>query len=214
MKVYSKFLIAIFSIAFLSGCAALPKSSVLFQHTPLLPKGTVEVKVGMDYLDDKRPDKEKKKMSHISDLSEQVTSVVCRDFRDAELFKSIKLGYNPDEVDIIIRGELRSFFWESGYSPTTFMPYLQFIHIFGVPAGTNKGRVEIYLQLVNAKTGEIISSYDEATDSKKSFSIYQSQSYRTSGGEETSDAFRIIVDQLRNDILLDREKILSSVVGD
>ena len=68
----------VLSILLVTGCAALPKGSVLFQHTPLLHRGTVEVKAGMDYLDDKRSEKEKKMMKNLSNLNEQITAVVFK----------------------------------------------------------------------------------------------------------------------------------------
>lgn len=202
---------AIVLIFLLLGCAAMPKSTSLFHHVPLLPRGTVDVKAGFDAFDDKRPQKEKKMMKNIPDLAEQVSSVVCRDFRDAELFDSIQMGYTKDEVDIIVRGEIRSFFWKSGYSATTFIPYVNLIHLIGIPCGSNKGGVELYVELVNAKTGERIAAYNESSNSKKAYSVYQSMSHRVSGGEETGGAFRIVVDLLRKDILVDKEKIENHV---
>lgn len=204
-------IILIFIGVIITGCAALPKSSVLFQHTPILPQGTVQVKAGMEKFVDKRSEKEKKCLKNITDIADQITSVFCRDFRDAELFESVKLGYDPEAVDVIIKGEIKSFFWKSGHSATAYIPYINLIHLLGVPSGENKGRVEIVLELVNANTGEIISKYSEATDSKKFFTIYQYTSHRGSGGEETSDAFRMIVDLLVKDIVADRKKIESSV---
>jgi len=193
----------------LAGCAAAPKSNVLFQHTPLLPKGTVDVVVGIEQLEDKRPEKEKKLMKSISELSQQVTWVLFRDFRDAELFESISLVYDPQKVDVVVKGEIQSFFWKSDYSATTFVPIINVVHLVGVPCGESKGRVEIYLEFVNPKNGEVFASYTAASDSSKAYSLYESSSYHLSGGQETGDAFRVVAEQLRDRILADKDKILS-----
>ena len=191
----------------LASCAALPKGSILFQHTPLIPKGKIAANVGMEPLQDKLPESDRNSLKTIENVSEQVSYLVCKDFQDAGLFKSIKLDYNPNEVDIVLKGELRSFYWRSGVTPTLFLPLIQIIHLLGVPAGKNTGKAEIYLELVNAKTGQTISSYDESSESRKSFTIYQWTSARTSGGEETSYALREVIDRLRDDILRDKGKI-------
>lgn len=194
-----------------AGCAALPKSGVLFQHTVLLPKGTIPLRAGLTILIDGRPEKERKSLRNISGVTDQVTAVLLKDFHDAEVFNSIEMTDNPSRVDVILKGEIRSFTWRSSWNIIIFLPYVSLVSLFGVPVGKNTGNVGIVLDVVDAKSGRIISSYAKASGDERHYSIYQAADYRVGGGEETSNSFRNVVGELQVAILQDRDRILQGV---
>jgi hypothetical protein len=189
------------------GCATKPQVIMLFEHPPIYPKGTIEINAGIDLFKDLRPEKEKKLTKGITDLAEEVTSMVCRDFREAELFDSIRISYNPKKVDLIIKGQINSFYWKAYVSPTTKLPYIKYIHELGITSGKGEGEVILTLTLINAKTGKEIARYKEKSEKIRKFTIYQK---RSTGGE-TGEALRQVTEKLITDIIKDKEKILSSL---
>ena len=194
----------------LTGCAAIPKGSVIFTHTPLLPTGTINAKAGLQILQDKRPGDEQRALKNISNVNEQLTSLLLQDFQQVKLFESLELMTDPARADITLRGEIRSLTWRSRWSPITFIPYLNLITFFGFPAGDNTGGVRIYLEAVNSRTGEVLARYEKSSGASRTYSIYQATDYRVSGGEETREALRAVFDELKLALWHDRALLTAS----
>ena len=197
-------------VLLVSGCAALPKGSVMFTHTPLLPVGTIDVKAGLQILQDERPQKEKRALKTISSIDEQATSLLLQDFQQAKLFESLELTSDSEQVDILLRGEIRSLTWRSRWYPVTFIPYVNLVTFLGFPAGINEGGARIYLEVVNARTGAVIERYERSSGSSRTYSIFQATDHRTSGGEETREALRTISDELKRALWNDRAKLTAA----
>jgi len=196
----------------LAGCAALPKSTVMFQHTPLLSKGTIPLKAGIMTLTDDRPKDEQKALRNVSAVSDQVTAVLLKDFKDANLFQQLQLVSDSKDVDVLLRGSVRSFYWRSSWNFILFVPYVSLVTLFGVPVGKNVGRVAVALDVVDPKTNQVIATYVKASGDERDYSIYQAQEYRAAGGEETGNAFRTVADQLQAAILADRDRITQAAL--
>jgi len=183
-----KFKTILFSF-FITGCAAgRPQVVMLFTHPPIYPKGYIPIKVGVQKFKDLRPDKEKKLTQTITDLPEELTALVTRDLREAELFESIRINYNPQNVDLLLTAEINSFYWKSSISPTTRLPYIKYIHDIGLATGEGKGEVSITFILIDPETQKEIVSYTE-----------------------TAEALRKVLEQFIDAILKDKEKILDSL---
>ena len=191
----------------LTGCAALPKGSVILTHTPLLPVGTIQTRATLEILTDQRPEEELRAMRNIPHLNEQVTSLFLQDLRQAKLFSSLEFPADPTQVDVIIRGEIRSLRWRSKWYPITFIPYLNLITLLGFPAGNNEGGVRLFIEAVNAHTGAVIASHEQSSGSSRTYSIYQATDYRVAGGEETREALRTVIDDLKAALWGDRRLI-------
>jgi hypothetical protein len=191
----------------LTGCATRPYYVLLFEHPPIYPKGIIETNVGVELFQDLRPKKEKELTKSIENIAEEITAIVTRDLRDAELFKSIKINYSPEEVDLILTGEINSFYWKSVVSPTTKLPYVKYIHYLGLTSGEGEGEVELTFIIKNARTGEEIKRYKEYAKMVRKYNVYQAKSV----GGETARALRQVIEKFMEDILKDKEEILKKL---
>lgn len=198
----------IFLGIFLTGCAATrPQVVMLFAHPPIYPKGYIPIKIGVQKFKDMRPEKERKLTPGIKNLEEELTALITRDLREAELFENIRINYNPQDIDLILTGEINSFYWKSFISPTTKLPYVKYIHDIGLTAGEGEGEVTITFILINPETMEEIAYYKESAKMKRS---YKKNETKSSGGE-TAEALRKVIEQFMTDILKDKQKILDSL---
>jgi hypothetical protein len=193
------------------GCSALPKGTVMFQHSPLLPKGSIPVKAELTTFKDTRPTEEREALRNVSGVADQITAIALKDFKDARVFESIELRGELSEVDVFLRGEVRSFSWDSAYNGLQFIPYVNLLAVFGVPTGKTTWKVALYLEVVNARTQQVIASYTRSSEDERSFTLYNATDHRASGGEEASNAFRVVMDDLQSAILQDRARILDAV---
>lgn len=194
-----------------AGCAALPKGTVLFQHAPLLPKGSIPVKAELTTFKDSRPTGEREALRNVSGVADQITAVALRDFKEARVFESIELTGELRDVDVLLRGEVRSFSWDSSYNGLQFIPYVNLLAVFGVPTGKTTWKVALYLEVVDAKTQQVIASYTKSSEDERSFTLYNATDHRASGGEEASNAFRVVMNDLQSAILQDRQRIIDAV---
>ena len=114
------FILAVIS---LFGCASKPQIVTMYTHHPIFPKGRISLDAGIDLFQDLRTQEEKANTENLSNLDKELTVLITRDLRDAELFDSIRITYQPENVDIIIKGEIDSFYWKSSVAPTAKLPY-------------------------------------------------------------------------------------------
>ncbi len=187
-----------------SGCAALPRGSVIFSHTPLLPTGTISATAVLRNLEDKRPPQEHRALKNIEHMDEQVTSLLLEDFQHVKLFNALELTSDASHADLLLRGEIRSLTWSSRWYPITFIPYVNLVTLLGFPAGINTGSVRIYLEVVNTHSGKVLTQYEKSSGASRTYSIYQANEYRVAGGEETREALRTVFDELKKSIWDDR----------
>jgi hypothetical protein len=207
LTVVMKFQLLLLSI-FLTGCAAnRPQVVMFFTHPPIYPQGYIPIKVGVQKFKDLRPEKEKKPTKEIKDFEEELTALITKDLREAELFENIRINYNPQDIDLILTGEINSFYWKSFISPTTKLPYVKYIHDIGLATGEGEGEVTITFILINPQTMDEIARYKESVKMKRS---YKKNELRSSGNE-TAEALRKVLKQFITHILKDKEKILDAL---
>jgi len=192
----------------ITGCAAgRPQVVMLLTHPPIYPRGYIPIKVGVQKFKDLRLQKEKKATEDITDFTQELTALVTRDLREAELFESIRINYNPQNVHLLLTAEVNSFYWKSHISPTTKLPYIKYIHDIGLAAGEGEGEVSITFILIDPETQKEIVSYTETAKMKRSYKKNEARS----GGNETAEALRKVIEQFIDDILKDKDKILDSL---
>ena len=208
MRPLSRLFVSCATALLLAGCAAMPRGSVIFTHTPLLPAGTIHASAALEVLRDVRPDEEQRALKTIPHIDEQVTALLLQDLTHVNLFDSVVLANEGVRPDILLRGEIRSLTWDSKWNPITFVPYLNIITLLGFPAGRNQGSVKLYVEAVDAKSGEVLARHEKSSGSSRTFSIYQTEC-RTAGGEETREALRIVFDELKQALWADRERLAS-----
>lgn len=205
MKVLAVFLTC---TVMMSGCIRL-KGNTVFEYVPNLPKGQVPVKVTVEEFEDLRAEADKKRTRDIEPVARKVSRKIYEDFKDSELFEKIFSGEN-EAADIIVKGRISNFYWKNSYKWYAFVPYLNLILLFGVPAGQFKGEVKLTVDLVTHKSGVLIASYEEYSMKEDTYSGYRSF-WGLTAGAETSEAFRLTVENIKTRILNDKEKILAAI---
>lgn len=196
--------------ALAAGCMALPKSDrTMFQEPPLTAKGTIPLKAGLLTLTDVRPPEERQSLREIEDFPDRITLELLMDLSEAQLFQTI--GHDTRGADVLLRGEIRSFTWKPRYNLLPYVPGFGIIADFGVPVARSSSTVELAIDVINAKTEERIASYTKAAKARRSYWVYRFQDFTAGSDRDTDSAFRQVVEELQNEILNDRERIVAAV---
>ena len=194
------------------GCAPLMQSSALFQHTPLLPEGTIPLTVQLRPLVDQRPAKERAALKTIPDLADHVTSVLLHDFQNAQLFTTLTMGETNEPADLVLRGTIRSFtvriqdyYYE--YTPLIFLVF------FGVPEGRSWGQVSLTLEAIHPRTGTVLATYTADQQHPQVVTVYNEQAWRLHYGDIPGEAFRAALEQLKRAMLADGPQLQAQLAA-
>ncbi len=209
MLIVKKYVVCLVMIAHLfSGCIRL-KGNTVYEYVPDLPKGTVPVTVTVETFEDLRPESDRKKTKDIEPVAQKITRKVYDDFKDSQLFEKILSGSDASS-DLVVKGRVYSFYWKNRYQWYDFVPYLNLILLFGVPAGRFTGEVELAVDLISKNSGKIIGSYKDHAKKEDTYTGYRSF-WGLEAGAETSEAFRLAVQNIKAGILSDKESIIKSL---
>ena len=196
--------------ALLAGCMALPKSDrAMFREPPLPNKGTLPLNAALMTLTDARPEQERGSFPDIENFPDRITLEVLMDLSEAGLFKSI--GHDSRGVDVILRGEIRSFQWTPRYNAVPYIPGLAFLTALGVPVARAKGQVELAIDVLDAKTAQPIGSYAKAATDTHAYWVYRFQDSTAGSDRDTDSAFRRVVSDIQSAILADSDRIVAAV---
>ena len=196
--------------ALLAGCMALPKSDrTMFQEPPLPNKGTLPLNAALMTLTDARPAEERGAFPDIENFPDRITLEVLMDLSEAGLFKSI--GHDSRGVDVILRGEIRSFQWKAHYKVVPYIPGLAFLSALGVPMAHSKGQVELAIDVLDAKTSQPIGSYSRAASDTHAYWVYRFQDFMAGSDRDTDSAFRRVVSDIQSAILADGDRIVAAL---
>ncbi len=192
----------VFLIAFLlQGCYTL-NGTVPFKYVPSLSSGdSIEMRAGMERLADKRPSNDKSSTENIDDVSDKVTAKLLEDFRASQLFTGLDLPPQKGKNDLILRGDIKRFYWKATPSPIAFIPIVNLAAYFGAPVTFIEAVVAIQLEVVSTKSGQVVATYERTATREDSYTIYR----RTAGeaGAELAEAFRDVAKQLKESIVAD-----------
>jgi hypothetical protein len=196
--------------AFAAGCMALPNSDrTMFQEPPLPNRGTLPLKAGLMTLVDARPADGRQSLKEIEDFPDRITLEVLMDLSEAQLFRAI--GHESAGVDVILKGEIRSFSWTPRYNWVPYVPALGTLAAFGVPVAYSRATVELTLDIIDAKSNQPIVSYTKAATGKNSYWVYRYQDFTAGSDRDTDSAFRQVVGELQTAILADGDRIVAAV---
>lgn len=193
------------------GCATT-KNKLLFKEKALLSKGEgaslvlseeeVFVSVGFNALEDKRP---KSDISYMTSIREKVSSEVLKTLNDTRLFDEIHFPAT-DKDNIIISGEARKFGWDSFDMMISYIPGLNVLPFLGLPSTRTHSEVEIYLEMKNIKTGEVILGFSESHIMNKKYNIYNFKPDKAN--KELAFCFDKVLNKIKERILLNKNHIL------
>jgi hypothetical protein len=190
-----------FAAVLIQGCATL-NGTVPFKYVPSLATGEPSnLRLGMEKLDDKRPDDDRLATKTIDDVDEKVTAKLLEDFRSSQMFSVIDFPIQKDKDDLIMKGEIRRFYWELHPIPIVFIPFINILLAFDIPTYYADGTTELNVKLVSSNTGKVLAEYDKTSTKTETYSLYNFKDGEE--GAELAEAFREVSKQLKEAILSD-----------
>jgi hypothetical protein len=207
MQHYRRLILAagIFSIgALFQGCATL-NGTVPFKYVPSLPTGEpISLRVGMEKLTDVRSKDDRQATESIADVDEKITAKLLEDFRSSQIFTTIDFPVQKEKDAIVIKGEIKQFYWKLTPSPVIFIPFIQLLMYFGVPIYDVVGIADFHVQLVNPLTGQVVREYDKSSTKTESYTLYNLKAGEA--GAELAEAFREVSKQIKQGIVADGQE--------
>jgi hypothetical protein len=185
-----------------SGCSTL-NGSVPFRYVPSLnTMQQNDAVIGMDKFADSRPADDKEVTKAIPDIDEKVTSKVLEDFRSSGMFARVDFPPRRDKDDLVIKGEIKRFYWKTNHNPIKFIPIIgQVLLLLGITSYNIEAVVELDVQILDARTGAVLSEYDKTSTKTDSATLYDNKSGES--GAELAEAFREVVKQVKDGIAVD-----------
>jgi hypothetical protein len=185
----------------LQGCATLV-GSVPFKYVPSLAGGEpLNVRLGMEKLVDKHPEGDRSATESITDVDEKVTAKLLEDLRSSQMFATVDFPARNDKNDLILKGEVKRFYWKLTPNPIVFIPIINLAIYFGIPIHDAEGIANLQVQLVSSKTGKVLAEYDKTSTRTATYTLYNLKAGEA--GSELADAFRDVAKQIKDAVLAD-----------
>jgi hypothetical protein len=192
-----KRVILVFCWLFLvSGCSTL-NGSVPFRYVPSLSTMQQNSAVlGVEKFVDSRPVDDQEVTKSIPDIDEKVTVKVLEDFRSSGMFAGVDFPTRRDKDDLIVKGEIKRFYWKTKHNPIKFIPIVNLLLLLGITSYNIEAVVELKVQILDARTGAVLSEYDKTSTKTDSATLYDIKSGES--GSELAEAFREVVKQIKD----------------
>lgn len=179
----------------LNGCATL-NGTTPFRYQPSMISGEPSrARLGVDVFADIRPSGDRSATKDITDVDEKVTEKVIEDLRSSDLFPSVSFPSRKDRDQIVVKGDIKRFYWKRVTCPIAYIPLLDLLTYLGIPIYRIEGIAELRLQWVSASTGKVLADYDKSAHRRVIASIYNMKAGEA--GAELADAFRDVMKQVK-----------------
>lgn len=191
-------ILALCCLLLVSGCSTL-NGSVPFRYVPSLstiPQN--DAVIGMDKFVDSRPADDQEVTKAIPDIDEKVTSKVLEDFRSSGMFARVDFPARCDKDDLILKGDIKRFYWKTKHNPIKFIPVVNLLLLLGITSYNIEAVVNLKVQVLDARTGAVLSEYDKTSTKTDSATLYDNKSGES--GAELAEAFREVVKQIKDGI--------------
>jgi hypothetical protein len=162
------------------------------------PSSTI---LGMDKFVDSRPMDDKEVTKGIPDIDDKVTAKVLEDFRSSRMFAGVDFPARRDKDDLILKGEIKRFYWKTKHNPIKFIPIVNLLLLLGITSYNIEAVVELKVQILDAKTGAVLSEYDMTSIRTDTATLYDNKSGES--GAELAEAFREVVKLIKDGIARD-----------
>ena len=189
------------SMSVTTGCGTL-NGTIPFRYVPSLPSAKPDktVNLGVEKLLDNRPKDDKEATDAITDVDEKVTAKLIEDFRSSQIFASVDFPVEKKD-DLVLKGEIKRFYWKLSPSPIIFIPLLNLLMYFGIDIYNIESVAEFHIQLINPKTGQSLAEYNKSSTKAQSYTLYNFKAGEA--GAELAEAFREVSKQIKDAIISD-----------
>jgi hypothetical protein len=196
-----RIILAVCCLLLMSGCSTL-NGSVPFRYVPSLSTMQQnDAAIGMDKFVDSRPADDREVTKAIPDIDEKVTSKVLEDFRSSGMFARVDFPARGDKDAFIVKGEIKRFYWKTKHNPVKFIPVVNLLLLLGITSYNIEAVADLKVQVLDAKTGAVLSEYDKTSTKTESATLYDNKSGES--GAELAEAFRDVVKQIKDGITRD-----------
>jgi len=158
-------------------------------------------RIGMGKFVDVRPDDDKKATDNITDVDEKVTAKFLEDFRTSRMFSSVDFPALRDKDSLILKGEIKRFYWKTNHNPIKFIPVVNLLMLLGITSYEIEAVVDLKVQAIDPRTGAVLAEYEKTSTKKDSGTLYNSRSGES--GAELAEAFRDVSKQIKEAIASD-----------
>jgi len=87
-------------------------------------------------------------------------------------------------------------------SPLQYIPFLNLLLFFGIPAGDLQGDAQIVITATDS-SGNVLGVYDKSASKNSTFNIYQGKAGEM--GAELADAFRDVMKEIKDAVYADAQ---------
>jgi len=117
------------------------------------------------------------------------------------MFTAVDFPTQGDKDELILKGEIKRFYWKLTPSPIVFIPLINLLIYFGIPIHEAEGVATLRVQLVRTKTGQPIAEYEKSSTRTATYTLYNLKAGEV--GSELADAFRDVAKQIKDSIVAD-----------
>lgn len=170
-----------------------------FHYVPSLNTGRQNnATLGVEKFADSRPADDKVATESISDIDDKVTSKILEDLRVSHMFSSIDFPASREKDDLIMKGEIKRFYWKETSNPVRYIPIIHLVLLFGIPIYHIDSVAELNVKIIDAKSGILLSEYDKTSTKEVSVNLYDRKTGEM--GAELAEAFRDVMKQIKDGI--------------
>jgi hypothetical protein len=144
-------------------------------------------------------------------LAPNVTDAILENFRSDEVFADV--SRRPERTDLIMSGTIRRFYGKANQNAVGWAAALDpfgigtLLSVLGLPVYSSYGTVDLELTF-EVPNGPRVATYSATREFDQSSSIYRSPLVNI--GAKVNRAFSEVVSDLRQQMLADRERLLTS----
>jgi hypothetical protein len=157
--------------------------------------------LGMEKFADSRPADDKEVTKGIPDIDEKVTAKVLDDFRSSGMFARVDFPARRDKDDLIVKGDIKRFYWKTNHNPIKFIPIVNLLLLLGITSYNIEAVVELKVQVLDPRTGAVLSEYDKTSTKTDTATLYDNK--HGESGAELAEAFREVVKQIKDGMASD-----------
>jgi hypothetical protein len=158
------------------GCASFQGGAPSENGPTLASAEPSDLRLGMEMFVDARPEDERSVIDssavRITVPSEEVTAKFVDDLRSSQMLTAVDFPVQSTEDHLIMKGEIRQFYWTFTTNPMLFMPIVNLSTYTGVPVDYGKGVVDIYVQVINSRTSQVMAVYDKYSVKMRGYSLF------------------------------------------
>jgi len=150
----------------------------------------------MEKFVDRRPAGDQEVTDCIPDIDEKITLKVLDDLHSSRIFADIAIPARKEANDLILKGEIKRFYWKTTHNPIKYLPMIQIILLFGIPSQYVEAVTELEIAFVDSKTNTVLVKYDKTSTRTEYATIYKTKSGES--GAELADTFRDVMKQIKD----------------